>query len=86
MLGARATGIGASWDERPVQTLSSDESQRTANVLWPLLASTLAADCASFSFQSANTTEAPDSANALAVARPSPDAAPGNQCDFVFKR
>jgi hypothetical protein len=30
----------------------------------------------SFSFQSASATAAPDSANALAVARPSPDAAP----------
>src|SRR6266478_4150191 len=55
---------------------SSDTSQRMASVLWPLSASSWAADCASFSFQSANTTEAPDSANALAVARPNPDAAP----------
>src|SRR5207245_10766866 len=47
-----------------------------ARVLWPLSASSLAADCTAFSFQSANTTEAPDSANALAVARPNPDAAP----------
>jgi len=36
----------------------------------------LAAACTSFSFQSANTTEAPAWAKAFAVARPNPDAAP----------
>src|SRR5438105_8998274 len=55
---------------------SSDTSQRMASVLWPWATNSLAADFAASSFQSANTTEAPDSANALAVARPNPDAAP----------
>jgi hypothetical protein len=35
-----------------------------------------AAERADFSFQSANTTAAPDSANAFAVANPSPEPAP----------
>src|ERR1700726_4344391 len=38
--------------------------------------STSAAAHAAFLFQSANTTEAPDSAKAFAIARPSPDPAP----------
>src|SRR5258708_8542971 len=56
-----------------------------ASVLEPLLASSLAADCAASSFQSANTTEAPDSAKALAVARPSPDAAPVTRATWPSK-
>jgi len=38
-----------------------------------------------FLFQSANTTEAPDSANALAVARPNPDAAPVTSATLFSK-
>src|SRR5579871_2618849 len=64
---------------------SSDTSQRMARVLWPCAASSSAADCAASSFQSASTTEAPDSANALAVARPSPDAAPVTSATLFSK-
>src|SRR6266700_1188297 len=64
---------------------SSDTSQRMASVLWPCAASSLAASCAASSFQSASTTEAPDSANALAVARPSPDAAPVTSATLFSK-
>src|SRR5258708_21587009 len=56
-----------------------------ASVLEPLLASSLAADCAASSFQSANTTEAPDSAKALAVARPNPDPAPVTSATLFSK-
>src|SRR2546422_3218504 len=38
-----------------------------------------------FSFQSANTTEAPDSAKALAVARPNPDPAPVTSATLFSK-
>src|SRR5437879_5926599 len=55
---------------------SSATSQRMAMALWPCAASSSAAERTAFSFQSASTTEAPDSAKAFAVARPSPDAAP----------
>src|SRR5205823_5218531 len=64
---------------------SSETSQRMASVLWPLSAISLATDCTSFSFQSANTTDAPDSANALAVARPKPDAAPVTSATLFSK-
>src|SRR5437879_4003382 len=61
---------------------SSATSQRMAIALWPCAASSSAAVRAAFSFQSASTTEAPDSAKALAVARPSPDAAPVTSATF----
>src|SRR6266568_3463085 len=64
---------------------SSDTSQRMASVLWPWATNSLAADCAASSFQSASTTEAPDSANALAVARPNPDAAPVTSATLFSK-
>src|ERR1035437_7781640 len=51
-------------------------SQRSASALCPWSVSSLAAEIADFSFQSANTTEAPDSAKAFAVAKPSPEPAP----------
>src|SRR6266700_1173136 len=44
-----------------------------------------AAECTAFSFQSAKTTEAPDSAKALAVARPNPDAAPVTSATLFSK-
>lgn len=53
--------------------------------LMTTVANSLAADCASFSFQSANTTEAPASAKALAVARPNPDAAPVTSATLFSK-
>src|SRR5258707_8464371 len=54
-------------------------------VLCPLSASLLASAWTSFSFQSANTTDAPDSANAFAVARPKPDAAPVTSATLFSK-
>src|SRR5260370_30323004 len=47
-----------------------------ASALRPWAASSSATERTACSFQSANTTEAPDSAKAFAVARPSPDPAP----------
>src|SRR5882672_4058266 len=55
---------------------SSATSHRTARALWPSEDSSSAAERTAFSFTSASTTEAPDSAKAFAVARPSPDPAP----------
>src|SRR5437879_12789833 len=55
---------------------SSATSQGIANALCPCACSASAAERTDVSFQSARTTEAPDSAKAFAVARPSPDPAP----------
>src|SRR4051794_4975010 len=51
-------------------------SQRMARASCPLAAKSAAAERTDSSFQSASTTEAPASAKAFAVARPSPDPAP----------
>src|SRR6267143_2293886 len=55
---------------------SSATSQGIANALCPCACSASAAERTDVSFQSARTTEAPDSAKAFTVARPSPDPAP----------
>src|SRR5260370_32393955 len=56
-----------------------------ASALRPWAASSLAAERTACSFQSANTTEAPDSAKAFAVARPSPDPAPVTSATLFSK-
>src|SRR2546430_13538328 len=55
---------------------SSATSQRMPIALWPAATRPFAADRAASSLMSANVIAAPASANALAVARPIPDAAP----------
>src|SRR5438876_4038380 len=56
-----------------------------ASALCPCADSSSAAERAASSFQSANTTEAPDSAKALAVARPNPDPAPVTSATLFSK-
>src|SRR6266403_1809211 len=60
----------------PITRASSATSQGIANALCPCAFSASAAERTDVSFQSARTTEAPDSAKAFTVARPSPDPAP----------
>src|SRR5882672_8389492 len=64
---------------------SSQASQTKASALWPWAVSSSVAARTGFSFQSASTTEAPDSAKAFAVARPSPDAAPVTSATLFSK-
>src|SRR5436190_22229657 len=56
-----------------------------ASALCPCADSSSAAERAASSFESANTTEAPDSAKAFAVARPSPDPAPVTSATLFSK-
>src|SRR5882724_1131372 len=53
-----------------------------AMALWPCVVSASTAACTALSFRSASATDAPDSAKAFAVARPSPDAAPVTSATF----
>jgi hypothetical protein len=55
-----------------------------AMALWPWALSSWAAARTASSFQSASATDAPDSAKAFAVARPSPDAAPVTSATFSW--
>src|SRR5580700_9084272 len=56
-----------------------------ASVLCPSADSSSAAERTASSFASASTTEAPDSANAFAVARPNPDPAPVTRATLFSK-
>src|SRR5260370_29347752 len=56
-----------------------------ASALRPWAASSLAAERTACSFESANTTEAQDSAKAFEVARPSPDPAPVTSATLFSK-
>src|SRR6201993_3240732 len=61
---------------------SSATSQRMAMAVWPWAVSSPTAARTALSLQSASATDAPDSAKAFAVARPSPDAAPVTSATF----
>src|SRR4029077_7000395 len=61
---------------------SSATSQRMASTLWPLAVRSSTAAHTALSFKSASATDAPDSAKAFAVARPSPDPAPVTSATF----
>src|SRR5579862_5412524 len=64
---------------------SSETSQTIASALWPWAVNSSAAERTAFSFQSASATEAPDSANAFAVAKPMPEAAPVTSATLFSK-